>query len=64
MMSSRQGNQVTLYDRLEVFARSSQLIRLDMKPSRNLFQKKKKNIDLLYCIICFFCVFLGFGCLF
>lgn len=42
-MTSRQGNQVTLYDRLEVFARSSQLIRLDMKPSRNLFQKKKKH---------------------
>lgn len=50
MMSNRQGNQVTFYDRLEVFARSSQLIRLDMKPSRNLFQKKK---TLICCIVSF-----------
>lgn len=52
MMSNRQGNQVTLYDRLEVFARSSQLIRLDMKPSRNLFQKKKTK-TLIWCIVSF-----------
>lgn len=50
-MSNRQGNKVTLYDTLEVSAHKT---RSEAK-QKHVSGKKKKNIDPLYCIICFFC---------